>query len=246
MKKMHKPVITISHFNKNLQLQNKQGWLVVLLIVLATCLISYPVYSKRVPIPIDSDFPVHIGYAQDMIDGHALELPPAVLSHPAYQIILIGIYYLALQKLDLYTLAVLLQVLVQIITVLILYFWMGNAVKGEHRWLRAGLAVALTLVAPVMLLVPWDRLYYLGYIGLANYHNPTIHLLKPVALVCFILALRGFSPGRRFVEDHPGGSILDDFIGADQTKFFTRFPTRPGFNGDPVCLKKTMPLIGTW
>ncbi len=56
--------------------------------------------------------------------------------------------------------------------------------------------MALTLVAPIMLLAPWDGLYYLGYIGLVNYHNPTIQLLKPLALVCIILATRDFSSGR--------------------------------------------------
>ena len=41
-----------------------------------------------------------------------------------------------------------------------------------------------------MVFVFWDKLFYLGYIGLATYHNPTIHLLQPVALLSFLLAVR--------------------------------------------------------
>ena len=44
-----------------------------------------------------------------------------------------------------------------------------------------------------MLLVFRDGLFYYGYIGLANYHNPTVHLLKPFALLSFILAARAVS-----------------------------------------------------
>ena len=64
---------------------------------------------------------------------------------------------------------------------------MAEAIRQDA--LRAAAAVTLTFVAPVMLLAPVDRLYYLGYVGLANYHNSTIHLLQPVALLSFIYAI---------------------------------------------------------
>ena len=44
-----------------------------------------------------------------------------------------------------------------------------------------------------MVFVFWDKLFYLGYIGLATYHNPTIRLLQPVALLSFLLAVRVFT-----------------------------------------------------
>jgi hypothetical protein len=58
------------------------------------------------------------------------------------------------------------------------------------------ISVSLTFLAPVMLLALTDGLYYYGYIGLANYHNPTIHLLKPFALLCLILALKGLEKAK--------------------------------------------------
>ena len=86
-----------------------------------------------------------------------------------------------------------LQVLVQVLTALIIYFWIGPAERKHWDWLRAGIAVSLTFIAPIMLLVLRDGFFYYGYIGLANYHNPTIHLLKPFALLSFIFAVRSIS-----------------------------------------------------
>jgi hypothetical protein len=56
--------------------------------------------------------------------------------------------------------------------------------------------VTLTLVAPLMALAPLDGQYYYGYIGLANYHNPTVHLLRPFALVSLIFANRALQVPR--------------------------------------------------
>ncbi|HSN94363.1 MAG TPA: hypothetical protein VLR89_04800, partial [Anaerolineaceae bacterium] len=67
-----------------------------------------------------------------------------------------------------------------------------EAKRKGWEWWRVGISVSLTFLAPVMLLALVDGLYYYGYIGLANYHNPTINLLKPFALLSLILALKGF------------------------------------------------------
>lgn len=50
------------------------------------------------------------------------------------------------------------------------------------------LVLGLMLVAPLPLLAPLDGHQYLGYIGINIYHNPTILLLKPFALLLFTFA----------------------------------------------------------
>jgi hypothetical protein len=91
-----------------------------------------------------------------------------------------------------------LQVIVQILTALIIYFWIGHADRKYWDFLRAGIAFSLTFIAPIMLLAFRDGQFYFGYIGLANYHNPTIHLLKPFALLSFIYAAKAMTVDRNF------------------------------------------------
>jgi len=172
--------------------QHKQDWGIILAMILVTILITLPVYVHRIYFAI-SDFPKHIQPAKLILDQQYQQVSAAFLSHPAYQFLLIGIHLLTFRKVGMYAIAVLVQVAVQSLTVLIIYFWFG---RGKHNgnWLRAIWAVSLTLVAPLMVFVFLDKLFYLGYIGLATYHNPTIHLLKPVALLSFLLAVRVFTP----------------------------------------------------
>lgn len=52
-------------------------------------------------------------------------------------------------------------------------------------WLAGGVTVGLLLAVPLPLLAPLDHHLYLGYIGITVYHNPTILLLKPFAILMF-------------------------------------------------------------
>ncbi|MGA2490421.1 MAG: hypothetical protein ABSF99_09620 [Anaerolineales bacterium] len=155
-------------------------------------MITLPIYAHRIYSAI-SDFPSHIQYAKLILGGFYQQVPVHILAHPAYQLLLIGIYFLAFQKVGMFAIAVLAQVAFQVLTVLIIYFWFGRS-KKSRNWSRAIWAVSLTFVAPVMIFVFWDKLFYLGYIGLATYHNPTIRLLQPVALLSFLCAIRVFTP----------------------------------------------------
>ena len=68
----------------------------------------------------------------------------------------------------------------------------GRATHYRTGLLYAALSLALMLVMPINLLTPGNR--YLGYIVPHAYHNPTIVLLKPLALVLFYLSARIFDP----------------------------------------------------
>ena len=165
-----------------------QNWRVLLTLVLVTAAISAPIYYRRIAIPVDTDYGSHVVFAQRISAGQAVD--PLTLSHPLLQLILIAMHTLSGGLLGFYAALMVLQVAVQVWLALILYFWMGQGERKAWDWLRAGAAVSLTLVAPVMLLAFNDQLLYYGYIGLANYHNPTIHLLKPVALLSLIYGIQ--------------------------------------------------------
>jgi hypothetical protein len=66
--------------------------------------------------------------------------------------------------------------------------------------IAGGTALALMLVAPINVLTP-DTLYF-GYITPNVYHNPTVTLMKPLALLLFWSALRVYDSG--FAGRHIG------------------------------------------
>jgi hypothetical protein len=169
----------------------KQDWGVILAMTVVTVLITVPIFAYRIYSGI-SDFPSHIQYAKLILGRLYQQVPIHILAHPAYQLLLIAVYLLAFQKVGMYAIAVLIQVMVQILTVLIIYIWFGRD-KQNRNWLRGLWAISLTIVAPLMVFVFWDKLFYLGYIGLATYHNPTIRLLQPIALLSFLCAVRIFT-----------------------------------------------------
>lgn len=172
----------------------QQNWKVIGLIVLLTALLCFPVYYQRITQPVDSDYGSHIRFAQEFLQTRHLE--PATLSHPILQFMLAFLFWASRSRLDLYASMVIIQVLVQVVIALILYFWFGKADKKYWDWIRGTAAVSITFVAPIMLPAIWDQQFYFGYIGMANYHNPTIHLLKPFALASILLFIRALD-GRK-------------------------------------------------
>jgi hypothetical protein len=171
-----------------------QNWTVVLILVLITGIACSPIYYHRIALPVDTDYGGHIIATQQLLAGNGL--PLGHLSHPVLQLVLAAMHLASGRLLGLYASLMVLQVMVQIFTALIIYFWIGHADRKYWDFIRAGIAFSLTFVAPVMLLAFRDGQFYFGYIGLANYHNPTIHLLKPFALLSFIYAIRALTVDR--------------------------------------------------
>ncbi len=173
----------------------KQNWRMILLMILVTILVSAPVYARQVRV-LQNDYKLHIEFTNLLLNRQFQEEPAAVYAHPLYQLLLIGLYSLTLKKIGLFGLAFLVQIAIQVVTVVIIYYLLGKPPKQGWDWFRAVLAITLVLVAPVMLLAFWDRLFYLGYIGLEIFHNPTTPLLRPIALASFICAVPAFSASR--------------------------------------------------
>jgi hypothetical protein len=173
------------------QFLKKQEWRVVLTLVISTMVISGAIYFRRIVYPTNNDYSTHVLYTQQMLDNKYEDVPDINLGHPGLQILLAGIHLLTFKKVGLYGSLIVVQTLTQALTALILYFFWFDEGEGKgNNWSRAFWSLTLTIVAPVMLLAITDEKYYFGYIGLANYHNPTIHLLRPFALLSFICAAR--------------------------------------------------------
>ncbi|MEA4811646.1 MAG: hypothetical protein VB108_03635 [Anaerolineaceae bacterium] len=174
---------------KSLLLQ-KINWKNVLIVFLLCAVLSFPVYYTRITQPVEGDFGSHVRHAEEFLKYGFFQ--PVPRSHPLLQYLMLGISKLSGGLFGLYASLLIIQVFIQGLTGSIIYLWLGNAKnKGWEYW-RVAASVSVTFLAPIMFLAFKDSFFYYGYIGLANYHNPTIHLLKPIALLCLILALKGF------------------------------------------------------
>lgn len=171
---------------------NRQDLRVLVVLVFLLFIISGAVNYKRIAFPTNNDYSLHVLYTQHFIDGNFEKIPTFNLAHPALQVLLAAIHYLSLKKLGLYASLMIVQTVTSVLTGLILYFWLGEREGGRWNWERAFWAISLTIISPIFLLALEDGQFYFGYIGLANYHNPTIHMLRPVALLSFIQAVRVF------------------------------------------------------
>lgn len=178
-------------FQKSIhQIKNKRFWFGLFLAVFLSMVIASPIYFYRITKPVDNDYAAHVMAAQELL-GTGKAGPH--LSHPLLQIILIGIVKLSFGHLGFYAALIILQVLVQCAITAIIYIYLNcrnNSVTCTF-W-RVFAAVTIPLLGPFMLLALKDGLFYYGYISIANYHNPTVHLLKPFALLCVIISLKAF------------------------------------------------------
>lgn len=174
-----------------LPLTRRDVW-ITLLVMALSALIFLPIYRFRILTPTDNDYGSHILFAQQLLLGDPI--PAHILAHPLLQLCLAGLVWLSRSVISLWDGMVLSQVASHALTAGLLYVWLPKT-PGRGQWLAAGLALGLGLAAPVMLLVLADGQYYFGYIGLASYHNPTVILLRPLALASFILAARVWRPG---------------------------------------------------
>lgn len=164
-----------------------QNYLAIILIVLLVVAIRLPIDYKRIMGITDNDYTTHIYYGLDMLHGR--EVPAFTLAHSFWQLGLIFMWWASRSRIDFWQSAILFQVLSSVASALILYFWYGALPGRPSPWKRAFWSVTLVIVTPVI--APWflDGAYYFGYIGLASYHNPTVHMLRPFAVLMFIFAM---------------------------------------------------------
>ena len=137
-----------------------------------------------------ADFSLHIMFAEQMKSGIAVA--PFTLAHAGWQILLLIFNAFGLS----FPLANLIGILLcEAVTVFILlrWFWPSPDVL-QPLWKTGIVLLGVSVAAPISIFWPLDHQFYLGYIGIVTYHNPTIILLRPFAILQFIFALKLFEP----------------------------------------------------
>lgn len=164
-----------------------QNYLAIILLVLLVVAIRLPIDFKRIMGITDNDYTTHIYYGLDMLHGRSV--PAFTLAHSFWQLGLIFVWWASRSRIDFWQSAIGFQVLSSVASALILYFWYGALPGKPSAWKRLFWSVSLVVVTPIIAPHLLDGAYYFGYIGLANYHNPTVHMLRPFALLMFIFAM---------------------------------------------------------
>jgi hypothetical protein len=124
------------------------------------------------------DFRFHNKTAAELAAGGPLALP-----HPLYHILVAGLA--AVSGLAIPWAGMALAVLSQTAVALVAWFDM-RAAAGGRGMVAAMVAFGLTLAAPLNWLTPASREFYFGYVFPNALHNPTIVLLRPLALALFL------------------------------------------------------------
>lgn len=140
-------------------------------------------------------YSLHIQIAESM----ARTLRPYT-PHPLYQLVVIAVHVLT-PATDFMTSGFLANVLIYIILAEVLYSMLGRYLNGDTTLraiaARIGLTLALMLVTPITLFAAIDRRFYLGYMAINVYHDPTTLIFKPTSILLFFYAVRLFIPNEK-------------------------------------------------
>jgi hypothetical protein len=149
-----------------------------------------------------TDFNPHKLFAIDLSTQGMKNLPPFIIAHPVWQILLVignSITGFTFQKMGF-----IVALLCAEATALALLMWFRPLFEKNRisNW-KAVIIIAGTMTAtPVSVLWIIDHLMYLGYIGITSYHSPTMYLLKPFAVIQFIIAYKCFMDSALFERHH--------------------------------------------
>ena len=160
-------------------------WLMIAGVALAAQFIFSPLVWQQVYFVGNADYFGHIEFA-----GLLLEKGTFSNSHPLFQFLIIALSKLLTVNLDAAAWGI--GTAFYILAALLLYRMIRATVGGNGwlRWLSAGvIAIALLVVTPVTLFTMSSHNLYFGYIGINVDHNPTMVILKPLALVLFVFAV---------------------------------------------------------
>jgi hypothetical protein len=175
-----------------------------------------------------ADFVPHIAYAQEIKNGIAI--PSYILAHAGWEVLLL--LFNALLGLQLRTANFAAVLLCEIVTVFALFqlFWPTFKAKDLPLWKQALITLGVSVATPISAFWVLDQKFYLGYVGISSYHNPTILLLRPLALLQFIFSLKCFGP-------HPISKL--EILGMAIVSMLAAF-AKPNF---AICLIPAMGLL---
>ena len=204
--------------------------------------ISFPVFFYRITEPVDGDFGSHVEYARFFLDNGFFE--PIPKSHPVLQLMIIFISRISGGFLGLYSSMLITQLLSYGLIGAAIYYWIGDGKEKNWEVWRVLAASSMTFLAPFMLLALKDGLFYYGYITMANYHNPTVNLLKPVAIFCMMLAEKALNKSENKLSLIAAGGLLTILSAGIKPNFILAFLPALGivtiflfFNKEKIDLK---------
>jgi len=147
-------------------------------------IIFAPMLVMNLYVHHNNDFDLHIMFAESFKNGKGM--PSFTLAHPAWQILVLGLSYIPFFSLR--EAAFVTQIAGYLILAALLIRLQVQTIGKTGGISTIFFVISLMLVTPIFLFVFSNGKYYLGYIGITTYHNPTINLLKPVALLNFLMA----------------------------------------------------------
>jgi len=156
---------------------------IALLMVLETAFIT-PVVRGVIPLQFFSDYQPHIAFAWKLDITHRLQTPDFLYE------LLVVIAHDLVRTVGYDVDALIVTVVAYVALAIVVYAFIRRHL-GTPRTYRAtagyvGLTLSLLLVNQVFLFDWTERHLYLGYVAITVYHNPTVALLKPLAVLLFI------------------------------------------------------------
>jgi hypothetical protein len=150
-----------------------------------------------------ADYLAHAATARDWWLGHGLATP-----HFLFEALII-VCHKVLPAMTVSSTAFMAGGICAAVAALATYaFWIGQLPAENDRdcWLWVLWSLGLQVVGPITLATIWMKNFYWGYIYPAStFHNPTIVLLKPFALVSFALTLAALE---RSMTGRPGWKLV--------------------------------------
>ncbi|MFN5367009.1 MAG: hypothetical protein ACK5C8_00500 [Roseiflexaceae bacterium] len=131
------------------------------------------------------DWGIHITHAYQLMNHGKF------ISHFLFQAMLIGIHYLSIGLLSLELAAVVLVILIMALICLVLWN-MGARVWPQPLFL-VGTTLLVCLSAPIAVLYAVDGHLYTGYFATNVFHNPTVLMVKPLALLHVLMLISFFT-----------------------------------------------------
>jgi hypothetical protein len=162
------------------------------ILVVLVILCFYPVILK-IGYSAGSDFYDHAREAQRIVETKKIDT-----SYFLYQMYIIAAHQISPSS-DYDILGIIVTLLFYILTGLTLYLlirWTLRETMIDKPYMRGiistVLSLSLMLITPITLLTLAEKNLYYGYLGINTYHNPTIIILCPLALMLFMLTINLF------------------------------------------------------
>jgi len=158
----------------------------ILIAGLLLAIISIPMVYSKIMVNTFNDYPDHIAFSKALETG--ADIPVHIAARPLWQLLVFSVRMIL--GISYEWSAVLVATAVAVVTGMIISAILMMTCPNRKCLLSSVIFSALlSIAAPIALFAALDNLHYLGYIGVTTYHNPTINLLKPIALVNLVFAV---------------------------------------------------------